>query len=61
MTQTEFIKEASKIFRDAVKHGHLSDSPTNDRYVGKYMYMYTDGNQHKFKHIETREYLDVPV
>lgn len=49
-----------KVFKQAIRVEHFSESETDSNYVGNYMYMYSELTAftviHYFKHIESREY-----
>lgn len=55
---TPKFRNSQEAFLDAIQEGRLSKNPSDENFVGNYMYMYTDekGKDH-FKHINTREYL----
>ena len=50
------IVDANEAFGYALLSGTLSHDVNSPRFVGHYMYMYTRGFQHWFKHTQTREY-----
>ncbi len=56
MTEPIF-KDPEEVFDEAIKNGRLSDTPGEENYAGRYMYMGTWDGIDTFKHIMTREYL----
>jgi hypothetical protein len=50
-------REAEVAFYRAIRSGRLSGIPTDENYVGNYMYMGQQAGRAMFKHIETRQYL----
>lgn len=52
----EILNNYEEIFDNAIKEGILSNSEKDKNYAGNFMYMYTEGNVHYFKHSITRRY-----
>jgi len=50
-------REAEVAFYRAIRSGRLSGIPTDENYVGNYMYMGEQAGRAMFKHIDTRAYL----
>lgn len=55
------FKDPNEAFEQAIKEGRLSRNPKAKNYAGHYMYMgpTEDGKNNAFKHIVTRQYIDV--
>ena len=52
----EILDNYEKIFDNAIEKGIFSDNEEDDIYVGNFMYMYSEGERHYFKHKITRRY-----
>jgi len=50
-------RESEAAFYRAIRSGRLSGIPTDENYVGNYMYMGEQAGRAMFKHIDTRQYL----
>ena len=44
-------------FQAAIDSGLLSKAEVNANYAGRYMYMFSDEQGDRFKHIDTRQYI----
>ena len=52
------FRNAQEAFTDAIQLGRLTHEVSSEKYVGKYMYMYTDSEgKDQFKNITDRTYL----
>lgn len=56
-----FLRDATQAFQNAITKGYLFEDATEYNHVGYYMYMYSAGLWDYFKHIETRNYVKVPI
>ena len=56
-----FFRNAQNAFNDAIAGGYLSVNPQAANYAGRYMYMHSLPGADLFKHVDTRQYLDVPA
>jgi hypothetical protein len=54
------IRSSKEAFEKAIENKILSKDPIVKNYAGKYMYMYSDKENKidKFKHIDTRKYIE---
>ncbi len=60
MLSKQFL-DSREVFDSAIERGYLSTDPESLAYAGKYMYMHTEGQHHRFKHVDTRRYVTIPV
>lgn len=52
----EILDNYEEIFDNAIKEGLLSENEDDYIYAGNFMYMYSQGGKHYFKHKTTRRY-----
>ena len=52
------LADPQEAFELALKNGWLSSNSEAKNFVGNYMYMQTINDEHRFKSITTREYLN---